>query len=101
MGAVKRALKLIRRRPWEQCDRYEMEALWKSDRYHNHSLSLSSSSPLAERDRVQWNINGTSEENMTVVVGGEEAQSRFAAIKGRDSQEMVEREKGTRGSKDR
>ena len=40
MGAVKRALKLIRRRPWEQCDRYEMEALWKSDRYHKHSLSL-------------------------------------------------------------
>ena len=29
---------------------------------------------------------------MTIVVGGE-AQSRFAAIRGRDSQEMVEREK--------
>ena len=99
MGAVKRALKLIRRRPWDQCDRYEMEALWKSDRYHKHSLS--SSSPRAERDKVQWNIDGTSEENMTIVVGGEETQSRFAAIKGRDSQEMVEREKGTRGSKDR
>ena len=32
---------------------------------------------------------------MTIVVGGEETQSRFAAFKrwGRDSQEMVEREK--------
>ena len=37
---------------------------------------------------------------MTIVVGGEETQSRFAAIRGRDSQEMVEREKrGGRGVK--
>ena len=38
---------------------------------------------------------------MTIVVGGEETQSRFAAIRrwGRDSQEMVEREKmGDRAS---
>ena len=90
MGAVKRALKLIRRRPWEQCDRYEMEALWKSDRYHNHSLSL-----LRHQGQnvTQGSMEHKSEENMTILVGGEETQSRFAAIRGRDSQEMVEREK--------
>ena len=39
---------------------------------------------------------------MTIVVGGEETQSRFAAIRGRDSQEMVERKReGDRGSKER
>ena len=97
MGAVKRALKLIRRRPWEQCDRYEMEALWKSDRYHKHSLSL----PRHHWQNVtqgsikhKWHQQGK--------VGGA-TKYRFAAIKrggGRQSRDGRKEKRGG-GGKDK